>query len=139
MKLYVFALCTMLVTAGARESSLVPDTRAPQLYSQIVSEAAFARIEIAIAKKESEAKAAVVRDREWLDEFSKVLARAVYQPQSHILAISPNITFFSEDGRRMLTIEVLPGGVLRLDGEDYRVGEKTTSALGQLIVKQAKG
>jgi len=136
MKLY-FMFCVAVISLSfAHGSGFAPDERAPERFSQLIATADYVTTQVFERnQKEPRVRTVTVRERSWIEQFSKTMAAAIYQAQEHIWAHSTPVIFYDRQGKRLLTLEVLPGEILRLNSDDYRVGAQTRAAIVALIEK----
>ena len=138
MKNILSVALAVFATLSAGESEFnVPDVRAPQVFSERVLSSERVSFSVYDSTKNELSKPITIQDRSWIEQFSKILAVAVYEPHEHIFAFSvAPISFFAKGGITILRIEMLLGGIIRLDSKDYRVGAKTCAAIEQLLKKK---
>jgi hypothetical protein len=118
-------------SAGA---NLLLDPQAPAYFSDLVGGSAYLTVHVYDVTRRAVNEPVVVRDRAQLDQLAQIFARAVFQPTSHLLAVLAGgpIVFYGADKHRMLTLEPF-GEVVRLNGQDYRVGKTTATALAEWL------
>lgn len=130
--LLIFSLVVTSIAVSAEPGMSVPDAAAPQRYAQYVLDSDHATI--AVFDAERKPRTVTIRDRDWLQQFSKMLSSAVYQPRSHILAIGRPIIFYGKDGRKILEIQIFETAV-RFNSQDYEIGKNACEAIAGFVTK----
>src|SRR4051812_2122067 len=115
-----FIVATAAIVSNHVMAFGVPDRGAPQLFGQRVLDSDHVVLTVFSREKVgSNSKRITVDDRSWIEDFSKVLSTAVYEPNEHIFAVSPPVLFYNKSGKKILELSVLPGDIIRIDSQDY--------------------
>jgi len=138
MKILYLLLATVLSVGSllaADDEGAAPDKNAAQVYSKIVFQADHAERAIVDSDRAKGLVAPVVKDRKWIEDFGHILAGGSYRSRLHVFAVSNPLCFVDRDGKCLLSVEVLPGNTLRLNGEDYEVDSDTAGKIYSLLSK----
>jgi len=138
MKIIYLLLATVLSLGllwAADDDGTAPDKEAAQVYSKIVFQADHAERAIVDSDRAKGLVAPVVKDRKWIEDFGHILAGGSYRSRLHVFAVSDPLCFVDRDGKCLLSVAVLPGNTLRLNGEDYEVDPDTAGKIGYLLNK----
>ncbi len=130
MKLCLFLTLLAVCTHGA-PSDGISAKDAATAFARNARQAE--RVVFTTLSAQKEARTVTVKDRVWIFDLARVLAGAAFEPQEHVFATSGPISFLDQEGKKILEIQVLPGGVLRVEGIDYQVGRKTNDAIVELL------
>ena len=138
MKIAYLLLATVLCTGATRASDdavLAPDREAAKIFSQTVLQADRAERCIDESSKAKGLVPPIMRDRKWIADFAQALADSRLTQQLHVFAVSSRTLFVDKDGRCLLSIEELPGNILRLNDSDYEVDSDTVGKVHYLLSK----
>lgn len=106
------------------------DPQAPAFFARLIAASNYVWIPQYDRARRAMLLPVIVRDRARLDELARIIARAVFQPTSHVLAVTAGgpVTFFGANRQPTLKLERF-GDVVRLDGQDYRIDHAAATAL----------
>jgi hypothetical protein len=121
---------TCLVLAGPSEEFALS-------ISKRVSASKYATL-IAVRDKKTKPKVVEIRDLDWIKKFSFALRTGKYEPELHVFAVSPDLSFFDSDGMQLISFELLPENTLRVDSDDFEVDETTFVKVRDLLKAKVK-